>query len=324
VLYNLRIVLLCIGIFIISVTRSNEYKMNTTTKTQNNMPMAILSAVIMWALVFLGLHSANILKKPENYEMCGTGGPATWAVYYFYFSAIGGGIGAVYETYLILIGKPFVEETIPWVPKTRGYFAGYIFTIGTVFDCFMVFATSEADFLNRIVFGISIIGAFMAPGMFMAPGTATRKAAILWNGGSTVLSMVIILKTGTAFGGAKTTYYLALNKASSFIGSILTPPDGGLQNNIQYHMLRFIANVLVILGYINATDESSCFPQEAGAKISDKLAPTLVAAAAAGWVTMLSVTSGSSSKAKSPSIDVLLGDVKRDYSTVKASEAINP
>ena len=107
--------------------------MNTTTKTQNNMPIAILSAVIMWALVFLGLYSANILKKPENYEMCDTGGPATWAVYYFYFSAIGGGIGAVYETYLILIGKPYVEETIPWVPKTRGYIAGYIFTVSTVF-----------------------------------------------------------------------------------------------------------------------------------------------------------------------------------------------
>jgi len=162
----------------------------------------------------------------------------------------------------------------------------------------MVFATSEADFLNKIVFGISIIGAFVAPGMFMS-GTAAEKAVRTYNAGLTFLSMVIILKTGTAFGGSKTTYYLALNKASTTFGAFLSPPNGGLRNNIQYHVLRFIANVLLIQGYLNATGESSCFPQEAGVKISDKLAPTLVAAAAAGWVTVLSVTSGSSSKAKS-------------------------
>ena len=56
-----------------------------------------------------------------------------WAISNFYFSILGGGIGALYESYLVLIGKVFKVETVPIIPKIRGFNAGYIFSIGLIF-----------------------------------------------------------------------------------------------------------------------------------------------------------------------------------------------
>ena len=94
----------------------------------------VFSVVIMFMLTFLGIFSIVAVSRPFIYEMCvGYDGPATWVLANFYFSTFGGFIGAVYELYLVMIGKAFEVETIPFVSKFRGFNAGYIFTVGLIF-----------------------------------------------------------------------------------------------------------------------------------------------------------------------------------------------
>ena len=98
----------------------------------------------MFLLTLVGIYSFQTLNDPMHFEMCSSTGPATWAVYNFYFSTFGGGIGAVYELYLVLIGKVFEVQTIPIVPRIRGFNAGYIFTVGLIFV-----SGTLSDFLCR-------------------------------------------------------------------------------------------------------------------------------------------------------------------------------
>ena len=105
----------------------------STTKVKNSVGAGLFSVCIMSSLTYLGVYSVQTVNDPSHYEMCSTGGPATWALYNFYASAIGGLIAAVYELYLVVIGKVFEEETIPIVPKIRAFNAGYIFTVGLIF-----------------------------------------------------------------------------------------------------------------------------------------------------------------------------------------------
>ena len=161
----------------------------------------------------------------------------------------------------------------------------------------MVIGTGKSGLLNKFVFFLGIVGVINAPGMAF-PKTPGQTVAQGFFFGSTVLSMILIFFRGAAFGGAKTTYYLALNKASSAFGLILTPPNISLRNNIQFHILRLIANILVISAYLNATAESPCFPQEAESLISSMFMPLLLLAGVGGWVFHLSVNNKSSEKTK--------------------------
>jgi len=100
---------------------------------QNSVAAGVLSVAILFGLTGLGVFSAKTLNSPEHNESCTGEGPALWAISNFYFSILGGGIGALYELYLVLIGKIFEVETVPIIPRIRGFNAGYIFTVGLIF-----------------------------------------------------------------------------------------------------------------------------------------------------------------------------------------------
>lgn len=105
---------------------------------QDTKKAGVFSVVIMFMLTFLGIFSIVAVSRPSNYELCGNDGPALWVSANFYFSTFGGLIGAVYELYLVMIGKTFEVDTIPVVPRIRGFNAGYIFTVGLIFVSFGV------------------------------------------------------------------------------------------------------------------------------------------------------------------------------------------
>jgi hypothetical protein len=109
--------------------------LSSTIKTvpQNSVAAGVLSVAILFGLTGLGAFSAKTLNSPEHNESCAGEGPALWAISNFYFSILGGGIGALYELYLVLIGKIFEVETVPVIPRIRGFNAGYIFTVGLIF-----------------------------------------------------------------------------------------------------------------------------------------------------------------------------------------------
>ena len=107
------------------------------TTSQNSVAAGILSVAILFGLTGLGVFSAKTLNSPEHNEGCTGEGPALWAITNFYFSILGGGIGALYELYLVLIGKIFEVETVPVIPRIRGFNAGYIFTVGLIFVSLM-------------------------------------------------------------------------------------------------------------------------------------------------------------------------------------------
>lgn len=157
----------------------------------------------------------------------------------------------------------------------------------------MIIATRNVTLLNIFVFFIGITGAFLSPGMFF-PKTMNERVAQLYFVASTFISMIMYLVFRTGFGGSKTTYMLAFNKFTSSFGVVVTPPDKSLRNNIQFHILRLIANILVIIGYLNAAAEFPCFPLQAEANVSSKFMPALFIAAIAGWVFHTEVAGGSS------------------------------
>ena len=146
----------------------------------------------------------------------------------------------------------------------------------------MVIGTQNANILNKLVFFLGIVGVLIAPGLAF-PKSTREKIGQGYFVIASFISLILIWVYGTEFGGAKTTSFLVLNKASSIIGVAVTPPNKSLQNNIQFHILRLIANILVIIGYLNATAESPCFPQEAESMISPKFLPALGIATATGW-----------------------------------------
>jgi len=158
----------------------------------------------------------------------------------------------------------------------------------------MVIGTGDAELLNGVVFFLAIVGPLLAPGLALQG--LQKTVAIVYFGGMTVVSMIIILKSGIAHGGTIATYLLAANKLSSAAASILTPPDKGLRNNIQFHVLRFIGNCMLTYAYVLSTDESSCFPQEAGAQISPKLLPAFGASAGLGLMLQLHLNTKSAEK----------------------------
>ena len=111
-------------------------------KPKNSLGAGILSVVVMFMLTFLGIYGIKLVQDPAHFASCTTNGPALWAQGNFYFSTFGGLIGALYELYLVLIGKVFEVETIPIIPKIRGLNAGYIFTVGLIFVSFESFHVS--------------------------------------------------------------------------------------------------------------------------------------------------------------------------------------
>lgn len=256
----------------------------------------ILSVVVMFMLTYLGVYSAKTLNDPSHSEMCSNGSPAVWAVSNFYFSTFGGGIGAFYELYLVLIDKTFEVQTLPLVPRIRGFNAGYIFTVGLIFDAFMVIGPDNAKLLNVVTFFLGIVGTLIAPGMAF-PNSKAEKIGQAYFGGTTILSMLFIFFQGTAFGGEHVKLFLAGNKLMSAVGAILTPPNKSLRTNIQFHILRFIANIMLLTAYLSAQGESSCFPQKAEAQISPNLIPAVGASVVIGWMYHLSVSTKSKTKA---------------------------
>jgi hypothetical protein len=124
-------------------------KMCKTTKIEpkHSMGAGIFSVAILFMLTGLGALSAKILNSPEHSEGCLGEGPALWAISNFYFSILGGGIGAVYELYLVLIGKIFESETIPVILIIRATNAGYIFSVGLIF-------VSRALKLKNVLFDV--------------------------------------------------------------------------------------------------------------------------------------------------------------------------
>ena len=145
----------------------------------------------------------------------------------------------------------------------------------------MGLGSSNADLLNKVVFAVVLTGPLFAPGLAFS-GTQ-QNIGNMYFGATSLISMLIIFFTGTAYGGDSTRLLLSGSKLFSAVGAIFTPPNVSLRNNIQFHILRLIANIMVITAYLTAHAESSCFPQEAEAQISDKLLPTLGVSVAAGW-----------------------------------------
>ena len=99
------------------------FDMSATTKTvpQNSLAEGGLSVAILFGLTGLGAFSAKPLNSPEHNESCTGEGPALWAISNFYFSILKGEIGVFYELYLVLIGKIFEVETVPVIPRIRGF-----------------------------------------------------------------------------------------------------------------------------------------------------------------------------------------------------------
>ena len=160
----------------------------------------------------------------------------------------------------------------------------------------MVLGPSNADLLNKVVFALVLSGPVFAPGL--AFGGTQQSIGNIYFGATTLISMVIIFLTGTAYGGDTTRILLSGSKLFSALGAIFTPPNVSLQNNIQFHILRLIANIMVIVAYLTAHSESSCFPQEGEAQISDKLLPTLGVSVAAGWALQTAIGFKTTKKAK--------------------------
>jgi hypothetical protein len=124
-----------------------------------------------------------------------------------------------------------------------------------------------------IVFDLAIVGPLIAPGMAF-PGTQD-KAGIMFSGAATGILMISIFVFGCAYGGTQTKLLLSGNKLMSVVGLIFTPPSGGLRKSTQFHILRFIANCMVLASYLKAQSVLPCFPQEAETQVSSKLLPTL-------------------------------------------------
>jgi len=115
---------------------------------KNSKEAGIFSVVVLFMLTGLGFYAVNRLNEPAHSDACSTGKPAFWALSNFYFSIFGGGIGALYELYLLLIDKVFEVETIAVIPRIRGFNAGYIFSVGLMFVSsktlyFLLFDESE-------------------------------------------------------------------------------------------------------------------------------------------------------------------------------------
>jgi len=264
-------------------------------KKKETKAAGMVSVVIMFMLTVLGIYSVKVLNHLAHSGSCSVPGPALWAISNFYVSIIGGAIAFAYELYLVMIDKVFEEETIPVVPKIRAFNAGYIFTVGYIFDAFMVLGTTNAKALNMTVFALAIVGPLLAPAMAF-PGTKD-KAGISYFA-ATFISMICILVFGCAHGGTQAKLLLSGNKLASVVGLILTPPSGGLRKSTQFHILRFIANCMVLASYLKAQSVSPCFPQEAGAQISSMLVPTLGVSVCAGWILNLKLASMNSKKGK--------------------------
>ena len=170
----------------------------------------------------------------------------------------------------------------------------------------MVVGTKNASLLNELVVFLGVVGVFIAPGLAF-PKSIGEMIGQGYFGLATLISLILIWVNGTEFGGVLTTSCLVLNKASSTIGVLVTPPNKSLRNNIQFHILRLIANILVIIGYLNATAESPCFPQEAESKISSEFVPALVIGAVAGWAFHL-IINASSEKSDKGKVEELKGE----------------
>ena len=152
----------------------------------------------------------------------------------------------------------------------------------------MVLGSSNAYLLNKVVFALVLSGPVFAPGL--AFSCTQQSIGNMYFAATTLISMAIIFFTGTTYGGDSTRLLPSRSKLFSAVGAIFTPPNVSLRNNIQFHILRFIANIMVLVAYLTAHAESSCFPQEAEAQISDKLLATLGVSVAAGWALHIALT----------------------------------
>ena len=147
----------------------------------------------------------------------------------------------------------------------------------------MVFGAENPSMLNFLVFFIAIVGTLMAPGLAF-PNSKGEKSAQAFFGGMTMLSMLLIFVKGTVYGGISARIFLGMNKLLSAAGAIVTPPTKSLKHNIQFHILRFIANILLLIAILMSLDENGCFTGEAEKEISGFFLPTIAGSVICGWV----------------------------------------
>jgi hypothetical protein len=249
----------------------------TESNPQGTVGEGIFSVVILIGLVALGVYGVLKLQDPADYGC--TYAPAVWAVASFYFTCLGGGIGALYEAYLVGIGKVWEVDTIAFIQNMRAGTAGYIFSVGLIFDTFMVLGTDNAKLLNYITFFLVIFCPLVAPGLFFGKKLA---GAIL--GGLVLISLIVVSVFGCAYGGPKATVFLAGSKLLLFAAYYFTPPDKSLQSNIAFHILRTFCVAMVLVSFEAARAESPCFAQEAESQISTFVLPAMAGSVLLGWI----------------------------------------
>jgi hypothetical protein len=249
----------------------------TESNPKGTVGEGILSVAILLGLVALGVYGVLKLSDPADYGC--PYAPAVWAVSSFYFTCLGGGIGALYEAYLVGIGKVWEVDTIAFIQSARAGTAGYIFSVGLIFDTFMVLGTDNAKLLNNITFFLVIFCPLVAPGLFFGKKLA---GAIL--GGLVLVSLIVVSIFGCAYGGTKATVFLAGSKLLLFAAYYFTPPDKSLHNTIAFHILRTFCVAMVLVAFEAARAESPCFPQEAESQISTFVLPTLAGSVLLGWI----------------------------------------
>jgi hypothetical protein len=250
----------------------------TESKPKGSVGEGRISVAILLGLVALRIYGVLKLQDPADYG-CPYAPSAVWAVSSFFFTLLGGGIGALYEAYLVAIGNLWEVDTNKFIQSTTAGSPGYIFSGGLIFDTFMVLGADNAKLLNNITFFLVIFCPLVAPGLFFGKKLA---GAIL--GGLVLTSLIVVSIFGCAYGGTKATIFLAGSKLLLFVAYYVTPPGKSLQNNIVFHILRTLCVSFVLVSFEYARAESPCFAQEAESQISTFVLPTMAGSVLLEWM----------------------------------------
>lgn len=219
---------------------------------------------------------------------------AFWTRVPFYLTIWGAGLGAAFEMFLLLIGKPFQQGLNPfttWIRRLRLLNLAFLSSSIFFFSVCMTVPQDNAVVLKGAMYFFTAMAFALAPALFFGgldSGGVNFVPLILL--GTQAAQFVFVVTRGAAFGGKMATVTLALAPVLQFAAFQVTTATP--MKSTGFHIASMLAGLSLYVALELAGNESPPFPMDLEAVLlgpeTTHIGPFL-ASAAFGWTAMMTL-----------------------------------
>jgi hypothetical protein len=240
------------------------------------------------------LEHCNVSHQCQDKEDCKEPS-ALWTRVPFYLTIWGAGLGAAFEIFLLLIGKPFQQSLNPfttWILRFRLLNLAFLSPSIFFFSVCMTVPQDDTVLLKGAMYFFTAVAFAIAPALFFGgldSGGVDFAPLILL--GTQAAQFVFVVTRGAVFGGTMATVTLALSPVLQFAAFQITTATP--MKSTGFHIASTLAGLSLYVALELAGNESPSFPMDLETVLrgpeATHIGPFLAFAAVFGWTAVMTL-----------------------------------